>query len=150
MTPIHSATVTYRIVFGPEALATSLVLLLIGSSGYTQQIHTPRIPPFVYRTWMIYKFVEVGGHAIEKRERAQRQVGKSLKIGARSFNHDNDLRWFGSVPCKSAKYRMKVNENAQDDAEKGSLGFYEWEPAQSDLDPFVILSCDQRDLDSLS
>ena len=117
------------------------MLLLVGGSGYAQKSRSPRVPPFVYGTWTIYRYLEVGGHAGQTKERAKAQVGKALKISEQSFDHDSDLLWFGSEPCKNVRYRM-----SDEDFGDGSLGFYGLEPARSDRDEFVVVSCSKRDL----
>lgn len=102
--------------------------------------------PAVYGTWAIYRYVEVGGHAGETKERAKTQIGKTLRIGVKSFDYDSDILWFASDPCKSVHYRMKVDKEGDEDLGDGSLGFYGLESAKSDRDEYVVVSCSQREL----
>lgn len=123
--------------------AVALALFLVGSSGHAQKSHPASLPRFVYGTWVVYKFVEVGGHAGETRERAEAQVGKMLKISTQSFNHDNNLFWLGSTACKSVKYKLV----SEDDGGKGSLGFYGL--ADSERTEFISVICDKQAVCSL-
>ena len=123
-----------------KAFTVALVLLLAGSSAFPQKTRSPRVPSFVYGTWTIYRFIEVGGHAPQTKG-AQAQIGKTLKIQVQTFDHDKDLLWSDNAPCKNVNYRMKVNADALD---SGVLGFYGLEEA--DKDQFVLVSCEKRDL----
>jgi hypothetical protein len=127
-----------------KAFAAALALLFAGSSAGAQKSPSPRVPPLVYGIWAIDRYVEVGGHAGETKERAKNQIGKILSIGVKLFDHDSGLLWLGSEQCKSVRYRMKVN--GQDDADKGSLGFYGLETAKSDRDEFIIVSCGKQEI----
>jgi hypothetical protein len=129
-----------------KAFTVALVVLLAGSSGYAQKSRSPRVPPFVYGTWAIYRHVEVGGHAGQTKERAKAQIGKTLRIGVQSFDHDSGLLWLGREPCKSVRYTMKVYGEGEDDTDKGSLGFYGLEQAKSDRDEFVVVSCSKQEV----
>jgi len=123
-----------------KVFTVALVLLLVGSSGFPQKSGLPRIPQFVYGAWTIYRFIEVGGHAGQTKERAQAQISKTLEIRPQSFAPDKDLLWFDNA-CKNVNYKMKANA---DDLGDGSLGFYGLEEA--DKDQFVIVNCDRRDM----
>jgi hypothetical protein len=138
--PVFSLLLSSRL----RAFTVALALLLTGSSAGAQKSPSPRVPAFVYGAWEIYDYVEVGGHAGETKERAKNQMGKTLTMGFKSFDHDRDLLWFGSDSCKSVRYKMKVNN--EDDADKGSLGFYRLEQAKSDGDEFIIVSCSKQEI----
>ncbi len=130
-----------------RAFAAALMLLAAGSLAYAQQNRSQRIPPFVYGTWTINRFVEVGGHSPRTKEQANAQIGKTLKIRVRTFDHDNDMLWFGNDPCKSVNYRMKVNKEGEYDVgDKGTLGFNGLEPASNDYDEFLVVSCSKREM----
>jgi hypothetical protein len=127
-----------------RACSVALVLLLCGNSAGAQKSPSTPVPSFIYGTWVIYKYVEVGGHAGETEERAKADIGKILKIGVKSFDHDSNILWLGSEPCKSARYTMKVS--SADDADKGSLGFYGLETATGDRDEFLVVSCSKQEI----
>jgi hypothetical protein len=116
----------------------AIVFLLVGSASYSQGNHSQRVPQFVYGQWTITKFAEVGGHAGQTKERAQEQIGKTLRIGNQSFDHDSKFLWFEDS-CKNASYRMQTTDN-----EKGSLGFHGLE--QQDGGQFLVVSCSKRDM----
>jgi hypothetical protein len=117
---------------------TAIVFLLVGAAGYSQGNHSQRVPQFVYGPWTITKFVEVGGHARQTKERAQEQIGKTLKIENKSFDHDSKFLWFEDS-CKSVSYRMQATDN-----EEGSLGFYGLE--QRGSGQFLVVRCSNRDM----
>lgn len=118
----------------------ALVLLLVVSvvsASYPQGRYSQRVPPFVYGSWTIFKFVEVIGHAGQTKEQAQAQVGKTLIVGVKAFVHDKKFLWFDDT-CKNVSYKMKEPER-----EDGSLGFYGLE--QEESGQFLVVSCDRRD-----
>jgi hypothetical protein len=119
----------------------AIVFVLVGYATYPQRNQSQPVPQFVYGQWTITKFVEVGGHAAETKERAQGQIGKTLRIAFQSFRHDSKFLWFDDT-CKNASYRMK-----ETDSEKGSLGFYGLE--QEESGQFLIVTCNKRDSYSL-
>src|SRR5258708_38281403 len=90
-----------------RAFAAALMLLAAGSLAYAQQNRSQRIPPFVYWTWTINRFMEVGGHSPRTKEQANAQIGKTHKIRVLTFDHENDMFWVGNDPCKSVTYRMQ-------------------------------------------
>jgi hypothetical protein len=116
----------------------AILLLFVTSTSYPQGNDSQRVPRSVYEQWTIAKFVEVGGHAAQTREKAQAQIGKTLSIGAKSFDHDSKFLWFEDS-CKNVSYKMQAA-----DSEKGSLGFYGLE--QEDSGQFLVVSCSNRDL----
>jgi hypothetical protein len=116
----------------------ALVVLLVGSASYCQGNHSQHVPPFLYGQWTINTFVEVGGHTGQTKERAEEQIGKVLRIGKQSFDHDSKFLWFEDS-CKGASYRMQLL-----DSEKGSLGFYNLE--QRDSGQFLVVRCSKRDM----
>jgi hypothetical protein len=130
-----------------KVFAVVLMLLLGGSSGHPQVSRSPRVPTLVYGTWEIYKFVEVGGHAGEIKEHAQSQIGKTMKIGGQSFEHDDDTLWFGRTPCKTARYRIEVHRIGPEyEVDPGALSFHDLDRPESDRDEFVVVSCAKREL----
>ena len=119
----------------------AILFLFVTSTGYPQQSDSQRAPPWVYGQWTIAKFVEVGGHAAEKREKADAQIGKTLRIGAKSFDHDSKFLFFDDS-CKNARYRLEATES-----DKGSLGFYGLD--EEDKGQFLVVRCGNRDSYSL-
>jgi len=121
------------------------MLLLTASWVHPQVSRSLLVPSTIRGTWVIYKFTEVGGHAGETIELAQAQIGRTLRIGRLTFEHDKDALWFGHTPCKNARYMIETHKNSQYDVgDKGSLGFYGLEPAESDRDEFLVVSCAKR------
>jgi hypothetical protein len=116
----------------------AIVFLLVGSAGYSQGNHSLRVPQFVYGQWTIERFAEVGGHGAQTKERAQAEIGKTLRIGVQSFKHDPKFLWFDDG-CKNVRYRMQ-----ETDGEEGSLGFYGL--GQLGSGQFIVVSCGNRDM----
>ena len=130
-----------------KAFTVALMLLLAVSLVYPQASRSPRVPPLVYGAWVIYKFAEVGGHARQTKERAQAQIGKTLKIGRQSFEYDDNTLWFGRMPGKIPRYRIEVHRIGPDyEVDRGSLSFHDLDRPEADRDEFVVVSCAKRDL----
>ena len=115
-----------------------LIFLLVSSASYPQGNRSQRVPPFLYGGWTIARFVEVGGHGAQTKERAQAEIGKTLRISVQSFKHDPKFLWFDDR-CKNVRYRMQ-----ETGGEKGSLGFYGLE--QEGSGQFLVVSCGNRDM----
>jgi len=62
---------------------------------HAQRRVTSTIPESVYGTWKIHKFEDLGGHAFEKPELAQREVGRKITFGRRAVSYDKDFLFFG-------------------------------------------------------
>jgi hypothetical protein len=116
----------------------TIVCLLFGLPSYPQGTHSQRVPQSVFGEWKIVRFVEIGGHAGQTKEQAQGQIGKTLKIGNQSFNHDSKFLWFDDS-CKNVSYRMQSTANGE-----GALGFYGLD--QEDKGQFLVVRCGNRDM----
>lgn len=134
---VHNLSLFSRL----KVINVALVLFLVAALAYPQQ-RSPRVPPYVYGTWTIYRFVEVGGHAVQTKERAETQIGRTLKIGVQSFEHDNHLLWLDDVPCKNVNYRME----SPADSGQGTLTFYGIKTASIDIDDLVTVSCNKHEV----
>jgi hypothetical protein len=115
----------------------AILFLFVTSASCPQGNDSQRVPRSVYGQWTIAKFVEVGGHAAQTREKAQAQIGKTLSIGAKSFDHDSKFLFFEDA-CKNVSYRLEAT-----DSDKGSLGFYGLE--QEDKGQRLVVRCGNRD-----
>jgi hypothetical protein len=124
-----------------KVITVALVLFLVASSAYPQQ-RSSRVPPYVYSTWTIYRFVEVSGHAGQTKERAEAQIDKTLKIGVRLFDHDKNLLWLENVACKNVNYRME----SPVDSGQGTLTFYGIKTASIDIDDLVTVICNKHEV----
>jgi hypothetical protein len=124
-----------------NVISCVLLVLLVATSAYPQQSRSPRLPPYFYGTWTIYRFVEVLGHAGETKERAETQIGKTLKIGLHSFDHDNNIHGLENTPCKYVNYKHTMETS--DDLDKGTLSFYGLE-TEYDHDDLIFVSCNQQ------
>ncbi len=75
-------------------------------------------------TWKIQRFEEVGGHAFETIELAQKQIGKKISLHRKAFKHDDNFLWFTPTPCSRANYRVEMQRLKEyDTAQKGTLAF---------------------------
>jgi hypothetical protein len=119
-----------------------LVLFLVAALAYPQQ-RSRRVPPYVYGTWTIYRFVEVSGHAGQTKERAETQIGRTLKIGVQSFDHDKNLSWLENVPCQGVTFTYRME--TPDDLDKGTLTFYGIKTANTDIDDLITVNCNKRE-----
>jgi hypothetical protein len=122
------------------AITIALALFLAGNPAYTQQSRPPRIPAYVYGTWTIYRFQEVLGHARLTKERADTQIGKTLKIGLQSFDHDKNILWLEDVPCKAVTYKLE----SPADSNQGLLSFHGIRTANLDIDQLIYVSCNRQ------
>jgi hypothetical protein len=116
------------------------------ASGSQNRVSTP-IPSYIYGRWQIDRFVEVGGHTAETKNRAESQVGKTLNVDRMRFRHDDGLLWFGRTPCRNVRYGVEVHKDTQYVVgDKGSLSFYGLETPENDQETFFVVNCDKRDL----
>jgi hypothetical protein len=58
-------------------------------------------------TWEIYKFEEVAGHGREKRELAQKEIGRKITFGRKAVSYDKDFLFF-DPQCSRVSYTFEV------------------------------------------
>jgi hypothetical protein len=113
---------------------TAIVILLFSSLSYAQANRTQRVPQSVFGEWAITKFVEVGGHATQTREKAQAQIGKMLRLGARSFAHGPGFLYFEDS-CTNPTYTLQATTGE----EQWSLDWHDLE--QKDKGQILVVRC---------
>jgi hypothetical protein len=104
------------------AIATNALLLLsFMCATHAQRKAASTIPASVYGTWEIYKFEEVAGHGREKRELAQKEIGRKITFGRKAVSYDKDFLFF-DPQCSRVSYTFEVRELARNEVgEKGTL-----------------------------
>lgn len=123
-------------------ISTYAVLLL----GLMCATHAQKkaIPASVYGTWKIHKFVEVGGHAIEKPELAQKEIGREIRFSRKAVSYDKDFLFF-DPPCSRLSYTFDVRVLARNEiGVKGTLDFYGLNPVKEGQIQKVVLRCSGR------
>jgi|GEM_PF-6537987 len=106
----------------------------------------PQAPPlFIFGTWGIYKFEEVGGHAIERTELAEKEIGKKVSLKSDSFVCGNNFLGVPQEPCSRVAYRLEVRRFTEyDGGGKGTLQFYGLEAAKKNETRRVAVVCNER------
>ena len=125
-------------------IATSAVLLLgLMCATHAQRKATSRIPASVYGTWKVYKFDEVGAHAGEKPELAQKEIGRKIRFDRKAVSYDKDFLFL--APCRRVSYTFEVHVIVRDEVgEKGTLGFYGLNPVKEGQIQNVVMRCNGR------
>ena len=102
------------------------------------------IPASVYGTWKINRFEDLGGHAFEKPELAQKEIGRKIRFDRTAVTFDKNFLFFGAS-CPRVSYRFEVQSIGEYDVEeKGTLEFYELKPAKSGRVQNVVVRCNGR------
>ena len=127
------------------AIATNAVLLLsLMCATQAQRKAASTIPASVYGTWEIYKFEEVGGHGREKRELAQKEIGRKITFGRKAVSYDKDFLFF-DPQCPRVSYTFEVRVLARNEVgEKGTLDFHGLNPVKQGQIQNVVLRCNGR------
>ncbi len=126
-------------------IATNAVLLLgLMCATHAQRKATSTIPAFVYGTWKIHRLEEVGGHAGEKPEFAQKEIGRKITFGRKAVNYDKDFLFF-DPRCGRVSYTFEVHVIARNEVgEKGALDFYGLNPVKEGQIQNVVVRCNGR------
>lgn len=126
-------------------IATNAILLLaLMCVTHAQTKTTSTIPASLYGTWKIHKFEEVGGHAGEKIELAQKQIGRKIRFGRKAVSYDKDFLFFDR-PCPRVSYTFEVQVLARNEVGvKGTLDFYGLNPMKEGQIQNVVLRCNGR------
>ena len=126
-------------------IATNALLLLgLMCATQAQRKSTSTIPSSFYGTWKIYKFEEVGGHAGEKPELAQKEIGRKIRFSRKAVSYDKDFLFFDPA-CPRVNYRFKVHVLATNEVGvKGTLGFYGLNPLKEGQIRNIVLRCNGR------
>src|SRR5262245_38662325 len=125
------------------ALVSFLSLSWVG--GPPVHKHSSNPPAFIFGEWRISELKEVGGHAGETPERAQREIGKRLVLSSRRLNHDNNFLFFNDGGCAKV-YVLEVHRFREYDVDlsKGTLWFYGLEALRRNQSHQVIVLCRGR------
>lgn len=125
-------------------IATNALLLLgLMCATHAQRKATSTIPESVYGTWKIHKFEEVGGHAGEKPELAQKEIGRKIRFGRKAVSYDKDFLFL--APCRRVSYTFEVHVIAKHEVgEKGTLEFYGLNPVKEGQIQNVVVRCNGR------
>jgi hypothetical protein len=125
------------------AISAVLFLGLIFIS-HAQSKAAPSFPASIYGTWKIYKLEEVGGHAGEKHDLAQKEIGKKIRFGRGTVSYDSGFLFF-DPPCRRVSYTFEVHKLREYEAEEqGTLAFHGLNPAKDGQIQYVVLRCKGR------
>jgi hypothetical protein len=121
-----------------------VLLLVLGCASFSQAKSPSKIPPFVYGTWRIYKFTEVGGHAGEKPDLAKKEIDRKISFGRRTMSYDNGFL-FLDPPCRKVSYVLEVRTLRRNGVgEKGTLAWHGLNPAKSKQIQNLVVRCNSR------
>ncbi|HEU0174740.1 MAG TPA: hypothetical protein VFV58_10795 [Blastocatellia bacterium] len=123
---------------------TTIYLLILIHPAYAQR-RSSAPPAFIFGTWRIFKFEEVGGHGSEKPELAKEEIGRKVRFGRNSYSFDGNFLFFESKPCSQVRYTFEVDrfeEYVQ--REKGTPYSYGLEGAKENQTQSVVVSCGGR------
>jgi hypothetical protein len=96
----------------------------------------------VYGVWKIQSVREVGGHAIESGQLAEKEIGREIVFRRKSISYKKRLLFLGNS-CTRARYRIKTQKVGRNDVgEKGTLDFYDLGPRRPGWIEEVIVKCE--------
>ena len=101
-----------------------------------------KLPSFIKGTWEIVKYVEIDGHAYEKPDLAQAEIGKKIILDKFKVKYDQNFLFFDDT-CENVDY--KFTKHPFKFGDKGSLWFYDLPEAQSKRAEDFIVRCNGSD-----
>ena len=101
-----------------------------------------KLPSFIKGTWEIARYVEIGGHAYEKPDLAQAEIGKQITLDKFKVEYDQNFLFFGDT-CENVVYKTTKHPFRYGD--KGTLWFYDLPEAQRKRAEDFIVECNGKD-----
>lgn len=126
----------------PPALETPSVTPKPINPNFTPKNRKSKLPSFAKGTWEIVRYVEIGGHAYEKPDLAQAEVGKKITFDKFTVKYDSSFLFFEDI-CENTSY--KIVKRPFEAGDKGSLWFYDLPEAQNKRVENFIVSCNDED-----
>lgn len=119
------------------------LFLCLSAPARTHRKNYSPPPGFFFGTWTIHKFEEVGGHAFEKPEKAQKEIGKKIRFEKTTYSSDQGFLFFEPKPCAKVRYLRTIERfrREYDPYEKGTLLFYGVSGAKPNRTDSVMVKC---------
>lgn len=133
--PEELLDVSTPLALGTETVSVTPKPMNISSN---QKNRKSKLPSFVKGTWEVVRFVEIGGHAYEKPDLAQAEVGKKITFDKFAVKYDKNFLFFEDT-CENTRY--KIVKRPFEAGDKGSLWFYDLPEAQDKRVENFVVGC---------
>ena len=127
-----------------RAITIVILFFVLVCTSHAQRKSPTRFPVFVYGTWRIHRLKEVGGHAGEKPDLAQKEIDRKISFDRKAISYDRGFLFF-DPPCRRVSYTFEVHKIGKHDVgEKGTLDFNNLDPAKHGQVQNIVVRCNGR------